>query len=43
MKTNIIQERARQRNITPNFLRFQSIYLFKVGKTNGVSIGKKNG
>jgi hypothetical protein len=23
MKNNIIQERARQRNITPNFLRFK--------------------
>lgn len=28
MKTNLVQQRARQRNITPNFLRFKRTFDF---------------
>jgi hypothetical protein len=41
MKNNTIQERARQRNITPNFLRFKRKIYCNPGKSNGTSIGKK--
>lgn len=35
---NLVQEKARQRNITPNFLRFQSTGWINLGKsTNGSS------
>lgn len=39
---NVVQEKTRQRNITPNFLRFKSTIRINLGKNAQMETGKNN-